>query len=110
GQHAPFAARQFFFEELQIEIEERSDLLVRDQFAMFLEDLMRDADVGPPRDFDSAQVAVVAKPLRGRTDDGPLSSRARRDERAVDVPKKKAFFSLCHSERSFATAKRSRGI
>ena len=71
---------------------------------------MCDPGVRAFRDFDSAQIAVIAKPLRRRADDGPLSSRARCDEGAVDVPKKKAVFSVCHSERSFANAKRSRGI
>ena len=61
---------------------------------------MRNARVRPARDFDSTQITVVAKPLRRRADNGALSGRARRDKRAVDVPKKKAVFSLCHSERS----------
>jgi hypothetical protein len=57
---------------------------------MLLEDLMRDAGVRASRDFDTTEIAVVPKPLRRSADDGPLSRRARRDERAVDVPKKTA--------------------
>ena len=69
---------------------------------------MRDAGIGPPGDFHALQ--IPAELLRGRQLDRPMPRRTRADEGAVNIPKQETLWCVRHSERSFANAKRSRGI
>jgi hypothetical protein len=91
GQNSTLPLRQFLGEQSDIQIEKGMHVFVVYRRAVLPENLPGDPGIGPARDFHAVQIALSAKTLRGRTDDRTLSGRAGVDQRAVDVPKKKAF-------------------
>jgi len=108
GQHPSLAAWQLQREQFKVEVEKGFHAFLRNRLTKFRENLMRDAAIGSPGDLYILQIA--AKSLCRRQLDRAIPRRTGADEGAVDVPKQEAFLCLCHSERSFANAKRSRGI